>query len=81
VPATLLGQLAIHKDHHGRGYPRSLLRFAMRAALRTSHHVGSFAVFTHPLDDGARAASMRAGGSRTCPSTRAGQWERSGLDW
>lgn len=33
VPATLLGQLAIHRGYQGRGYARSLLLFALRAAL------------------------------------------------
>src|SRR5215470_1117810 len=41
VPATLLGQLAVHKDHQRKGYARSLLFFALRAALRASHDVGS----------------------------------------
>ncbi|MFZ5790187.1 MAG: GNAT family N-acetyltransferase [Pseudomonadota bacterium] len=61
VPATLLGQLAIHKDHQGKGYARSLLLFALRAALRASHDVGSFGVITHPLDDSARGFYARWG--------------------
>jgi GNAT superfamily N-acetyltransferase len=55
VPATLLGHLAIHKEHQRQGYARSLLLFALRAALRASRGVGSFGVFTHPLDESARA--------------------------
>lgn len=61
VPATLLGQLAIHKDHQGRGYARSLLFFALRTALGASQHVGSFGVFTHPLDEAARSFYARWG--------------------
>jgi len=61
VPATLLGQLAIHKDHQGKGYARSLLLFALRASLRASHTVGSFAVLTHPLDEQARGFYARWG--------------------
>jgi GNAT superfamily N-acetyltransferase len=61
VPATLLGQLAIHKQHQGMGYARSLLRFALRTALRASHDIGSFGVITHPLDDAARAFYARWG--------------------
>lgn len=41
VPATLLGQLAVHKDRQGKGYARLLLFFALRAALRASQDVGS----------------------------------------
>jgi GNAT superfamily N-acetyltransferase len=55
IPATLLGQLAIHKEHQGKGYARSLLLFALRTALRASREVGSFGVITHPIDDGVRA--------------------------
>ncbi|MGE0006265.1 MAG: GNAT family N-acetyltransferase [Parvibaculaceae bacterium] len=61
VPATLLGQLAIHKDHQGRGYARSLLLFALRTAFRASHDIGSIGVFTHPLDDAARCFYARWG--------------------
>lgn len=61
VPATLLGQLAVHKDHQGKGYARSLLFFALRAALRASQDVGSMCVFTHPLDDAARGFYARWG--------------------
>jgi GNAT superfamily N-acetyltransferase len=51
VPATLLGQLAIHRTHQGRGHARSLLLFALTAALRASREIGSFGVLTHPIDD------------------------------
>src|SRR5262245_9443085 len=30
LPATLLGQLAVHKDHQGKGHAKSLLLFALR---------------------------------------------------
>jgi GNAT superfamily N-acetyltransferase len=55
LPATLLGQLAIHKDHQGRGHASSLLLFAFRTALRAAQIVGSVGVITHPLDDSVRA--------------------------
>lgn len=61
VPATLLGQLAIHKNRQGRAYARSLLFFALRTALRASRDVGSFGVITHPLDDAARGFYARGG--------------------
>jgi len=61
VPATLLGQLAIHKDHQGKGHARSLLLFALRTALRASREIGSFGVITHPIDDSVRAFYGRWG--------------------
>ena len=54
VPATLLGQLAIHKACQGQGHARSLLLFALTAALRASREVGSFGVLTHPIDEQVR---------------------------
>jgi GNAT superfamily N-acetyltransferase len=87
LPATLLGQLAIHKDHQGRGYARSLLLFALRAALRVSRDVGSFGVITHPLDDLARGFYTRWGfqdlpfDPRRAMVVRMVDLERSGMDW
>ncbi len=87
LPATLLGQLAIHKDHQGKGYARSLLLFALRTALRASRDVGSFGVFTHPLDDIARSFYARWGfqnlpfDPRRAMIIRMIDLERSGLDW
>jgi len=61
MPVTLLGQLAIHRDHQGKGHARSLLLFALRTALAASRQIGSFGVITHPLDDGVRAFYARWG--------------------
>lgn len=61
VPATLLGQLAVHQNHQGRGHARSLLLFALRTALRASREIGSFGVMTNPIDDRARAFYRRWG--------------------
>lgn len=61
IPATLLGQLAVHKDHQGQGHARSLQLFALRTALRASREIGSFGVITHPLDNGVRAFDARWG--------------------
>jgi GNAT superfamily N-acetyltransferase len=61
VPATLLGQLAIHKNHQGRGHARSLLLFGLRAALRASREIGSFGVIAHPIDDSVRPFYARWG--------------------
>ena len=61
LPATLLGQLAVHRTHQGQGHARSLLLFALAAALRASREVGSFGVLTHPLDEPVRQFYRRWG--------------------
>jgi GNAT superfamily N-acetyltransferase len=61
VPVTLLGQLAVHKDHQGQGHARSLLLFALGTAMRASREIGSFGVITHPVDDTVRAFYRRWG--------------------
>jgi GNAT superfamily N-acetyltransferase len=61
IPITLLGQLAVHKDHQGQGHARSLLLFALRTALKASREIGSFGLITHPIDDGVRAFYARWG--------------------
>ncbi|MFZ3357481.1 MAG: GNAT family N-acetyltransferase [Xanthobacteraceae bacterium] len=61
VPATLLGQLAAHKTYQGQGHARSLLLFALTAALRSSREVGSFGVLTHPVDEQVRQFYRRWG--------------------
>lgn len=87
IPATLLGQLAVQKEHQGKGYVRSLLLFALRTALRSSRDVGSVGVFTHPLDDAARGFYTRWGfqdlpfDPRRAMIVRMVDLERSGLDW
>ena len=87
VPATLLGQLAVHKDHQKNNYARLLLFFALRAALRASRDVGSMGVFTHPLDDDARGFYARWGFMDLPYDPRRGMivrmvdLERSGMGW
>lgn len=61
VPATLLGQLAVHKEYQAQGHASSLLLFALKTALRASEIVGSVGVLTHPLDDGVRAFYAKKG--------------------
>lgn len=61
IPATLLAQLAVHKDHQGQGHARLLLLFALRTALAASREIGSLGVLTHPIDDGVRSFYARWG--------------------
>jgi hypothetical protein len=62
VPATLLGQLAIHKDHQGSFARRS--EPPERSAASASSHTRSTILC---------ARSMADGGSRICPSTLTAQ--------
>lgn len=55
IPVVLLGQLAVHKDYQGKGYAASLLRFAVKTAVKASDSIGIVGVITHPLDDSLRA--------------------------
>jgi predicted N-acetyltransferase YhbS len=61
LPAILLGQLGVDRRHHGLGYARSLMWFALTTAVRFSKDVGCFGVLTHPLDDGLRVFYRRFG--------------------
>lgn len=61
LPATLLGQLAVHKDYQNKGIGSSLLLFALRIALRASRDIASWGVILHPLDDELRDFYLRHG--------------------
>jgi GNAT superfamily N-acetyltransferase len=61
VPATLLGQLAIHKAYQRHGLARALLFCALTTALRASRDIGSYGVLTHPIDDEVREFYRRHG--------------------
>jgi GNAT superfamily N-acetyltransferase len=85
LPATLLGQLAIHKNWQGQGYAAALLLFALRLALRASYDVASWGVITHPLDDSVRSFYARNGfqelpfDPRRAMVARMADLERSGI--
>ncbi len=61
IPVILLGQLAIDRQHHGKGYARSLIVFALMTAVRLSKDIGCFGVLTHTLDNDVRAFYRRFG--------------------
>ena len=52
VPATLLGRLAVDRNHQGRGYGRFLLADALHRAVRSE--IASFAVIVNAKDEAAR---------------------------
>ena len=61
VPAILLGQLAVDKDHQGQGVASHLLLFASKTAMNIATHTGCYALVTHPLDDSAKQFYERWG--------------------
>lgn len=53
LPATLLGRLAVDKNHRGKGLGELLLIDALKRAHAASEYIGSMAVIVDPLDDDA----------------------------
>ena len=54
IPVFLLGQLAVDLGWQGRGLAEVLLSHAIVTAIEAGKNVGSFALVTHPLNDGVR---------------------------
>ena len=55
VPATLLGRLAVDRNHQGRKLGEFLLVNALRRSLAQSDEIGSVAVIVDAIDDRARS--------------------------
>lgn len=54
-PAILIGRLAIHRDHQGKGHGGDLLMNALRRCYQISRQIGVLAVIVDAKDDAARA--------------------------
>ncbi len=50
IPTTLLGRLAIDKQHQGKGIGKFLLIDALKRIFEISYKIGSFAVVVDPID-------------------------------
>jgi len=61
VPRRCWGSWRYIRPIRVRATPRSLLLFALTAALRASREVGSFGVLTHPIDGQVRQFYRRWG--------------------
>lgn len=55
VPATLVGRLAIDRQHGGRRLGERLLMDALHRSLQQSEHIASSAVVVEAIDEEARA--------------------------
>ncbi|SFS54397.1 GNAT family N-acetyltransferase [Sphingobacterium wenxiniae] len=51
IPTTLLGRLAIYKNHQGKGIGKILLIDALKRSFEISQEIGSFAVVVDPIDE------------------------------
>jgi GNAT superfamily N-acetyltransferase len=55
LPATLLGRLAVDRNHQGRKLGELLLADALQRSLAQSDEIGSMAVIVDAIDDRARS--------------------------
>lgn len=61
IPAIVLGRLAVHRDHGGRGLGAGLLRDAVLRTQRLSQDLGVRALLCHAVDERARAFYLHHG--------------------
>lgn len=61
IPLIVLGRLAVHIDHHGKGIGDGLLKDALMRAAQVSKIVGSRAILVHAIDQNAMAFYVRYG--------------------
>jgi GNAT superfamily N-acetyltransferase len=54
LPATLIGRLAVAKQHHGEGIGEFLLMNALERSFKSAETVGSIAVVVEAISDRAR---------------------------
>jgi GNAT superfamily N-acetyltransferase len=54
IPATLLGRLAIDKNHQGKGIGKILLIDALKRSYGISNEIGSFGIIVDPIDEEAK---------------------------
>lgn len=61
IPAVVLGRLAVHSDHAGRGIGSGLLKDAVLRARAAAANLGVRAMLCHAIDDDARAFYLHHG--------------------
>ena len=61
IPVVVLGRLAVHRDHSGRGLGAGLLRDAVLRTQRLSQDLGVRVLLCHAMDGRARAFYLHHG--------------------
>lgn len=61
IPVAVLGRLAVHEDHAGKGIGAGLLKDALLRALRLSQELGIRALLCHAINDSAKAFYLKHG--------------------
>jgi ribosomal protein S18 acetylase RimI-like enzyme len=61
VPTAMLGRLAIHREHQGRGLGETLLLDAIRRVVRASTTIAVYAIIVDAKNEGAQAFYGRYG--------------------
>jgi GNAT superfamily N-acetyltransferase len=61
IPSVVLGRLAVHRDHEGRGIGRGMLRDAILRSQRLSDEIGIRVLLCHAIDAKARAFYIHHG--------------------
>jgi len=61
IPVAVLGRLAVHQDHSGRGLGAGLLRDAILRTRRLAQDLGVRALLCHAVDERARAFYLHHG--------------------
>ena len=59
IPVTVIGRLAVSRDHAGRGLGADILSDALRRIAVASQNIGIGAVLVHAKDDAARRFYMK----------------------
>lgn len=61
IPVIVLGRLAVHADHAGRGIGQGLLKDAVLRSVQAGHQVAARALLCHAIDEPAKAFYLRQG--------------------
>jgi len=61
IPVVVLGRLAIHRAHHGRGLGRALFQDAAMRVLQAADTIGIRGMLVHAISEEARAFYVRLG--------------------
>ncbi len=70
IPVSVIGRLAVSRDHTGKGLGADILADALRRIAVASQSIGIGAVLVHAKDDAAKRFYMRCAEFIECPADR-----------